>query len=99
MAIFTIPLWSFHRKIGATERRSTKLAPIPGKSQVQHLNRIGRRIIMWMLLIAALAVIWNLLDERGRQLLSQCQVEAKSRWARYIALKKNLMVRVRLSPM
>jgi hypothetical protein len=74
-------------------------APIPGKSQVQHLNRIGRRIIMWMLLIAALAVIWNLLDERGRQLLSQCQVEAKSRWARYIALKKNLMVRVRLSPM
>jgi hypothetical protein len=56
-------------------------------------------MIMWMLLIAALAVIWNLLDERGRQLLSQCQVEAKSRWARYIALKKNLMVRVRLSPM
>jgi hypothetical protein len=47
---------------------------------VQHLNRIGRRIIMWMLPIAALAVIWNLLDERGRQLLSQCQVEAKSRW-------------------
>jgi hypothetical protein len=55
-------------------------APIPGKSQLQHLNRIGRRIILWMLPIAALAVIWNLLDERGRQLLSQCQVEAKSRW-------------------
>jgi len=50
------------------------------ESRVQHLNRIGRRIIMWMLLIAALAVIWNLLDERGRQLLSQCQVKAKSRW-------------------
>jgi hypothetical protein len=28
---------------------------------VQYLNRIGRRIIMCMLLIAALAMIWNLL--------------------------------------
>jgi hypothetical protein len=26
---------------------------------VQHLNRIGRRIIMWMLLIAALAIFWS----------------------------------------
>jgi hypothetical protein len=28
---------------------------------VQYLNRIGGRIIMCMLLIAALAMIWNLL--------------------------------------
>jgi hypothetical protein len=34
---------------------------IPRKSEVQHLNRIGRRTIMCMLLIVALAVIWNLL--------------------------------------
>jgi len=27
------------------------------------MNRIGRRIIMCMLLIAALAVIWNLLGQ------------------------------------
>jgi hypothetical protein len=37
------------------------------------VNRIGRRTIIAMLLIAALAVIWNLLgpligNERGRQL-------------------------------
>ena len=33
------------------------------------LNRIDRRIIMCMMLIAALALIWNLLgNERGRQL-------------------------------
>jgi hypothetical protein len=28
---------------------------------LQYLNRIGRRIVMCMLLIAALAIIWNLL--------------------------------------
>jgi len=28
------------------------------------MNRIGRRIIMCMLLIAALAIIWNLLGSR-----------------------------------
>ena len=80
MAIFTIPLWSFHRKIGATERRSTKLCADTRKvaSATPKSHRPPHH--MWMLLIAALAVIWNLLDERDRQLLSQCQVEAKSRW-------------------
>jgi len=28
------------------------------------VNRIGRRIIMFMLLIAALAIVWNLLGGR-----------------------------------
>jgi len=28
------------------------------------VNRIGRRIILWMLLIAAFAIIWNVLGGR-----------------------------------
>jgi hypothetical protein len=31
---------------------------------MRHLDRIGRRIIMLVLLIAALAIIWNLLGNR-----------------------------------
>jgi hypothetical protein len=31
------------------------------KETDMHLNRIGRRVVMLMLLIAVLAVIWNLL--------------------------------------
>jgi hypothetical protein len=30
---------------------------------VQYLNRISRRVIMRMLLIAALAIIWNLFGQ------------------------------------
>jgi hypothetical protein len=41
-------------------------APVPRKSEVQYLSRIGRRIIICMLLIAALAVIWNLLGAERR---------------------------------
>jgi hypothetical protein len=45
----------------ARSRRSTKLAPVPRKREVQHLSRIGRRTIICMLLIAALALIWHVL--------------------------------------
>jgi hypothetical protein len=34
-------------------------AAIPRKSEVQHLNRIGRRIILCRVRIAALALIWK----------------------------------------
>jgi hypothetical protein len=30
---------------------------------MKYLNRVGRRVIMCMLLIAAFAVIWNLLGQ------------------------------------
>jgi len=36
-------------------------APIPRKPEMQYLNRIGRRMFIFILLIAALAIIWNLL--------------------------------------
>jgi predicted nucleic acid-binding Zn ribbon protein len=29
---------------------------------MQHLNRLGRRAIMCMLLIAVLVIVWNVLD-------------------------------------
>jgi hypothetical protein len=38
-------------------RRGNKLDPVD-------LNRIGRRTIMCMLLIAALAIVWNVLGGR-----------------------------------
>jgi hypothetical protein len=42
--------------------RPPKLAAPGAKSPIVYsMNRIGRRIIMCMLLIVALAVIWNLL--------------------------------------
>ena len=33
-------------------------------SRARRVNRIGRRIIMFMLLIATLAIVWNLLGAR-----------------------------------
>jgi hypothetical protein len=50
---------SFRRKIGAIARRSTKLCGGTEKSEVQYLSRIGRRVIMCMMLIVALLIIWQ----------------------------------------
>jgi hypothetical protein len=54
-----------------------------------------------MLPIAALAVIWNLLDERGRQLLNQCQVEAIAKlkhWLRKAAKRSIEAVYTAIGP-
>jgi hypothetical protein len=40
------------------EAKNTSAAP-----EETPMNRIGRRIVMCMILIAALAVIWNLLGQ------------------------------------
>jgi hypothetical protein len=44
---------------------------------LEHIKRMGRRPIMRMLLIPALAVIWNMLDDRFRE---SCVVELVVWW-------------------